>query len=81
VGSPSEPLSVPVGALLLGQKSISASPDGSPATVIQMLDFADRNNIRAQVEVMPMTAVNDALDKVRNGRPRYRVVLKQQSRL
>ena len=77
VGSLTEPMTIPVSAMLLGQKSISASPDGSPATVVQMLEFAERNNIEPIVEIFPLTDVNEALERVRHGNPRYRVVLRQ----
>ena len=77
VGSLTDPISIHVSALLLGQKSISASPDGSPATVVQMLEFAERNNIEPIVEIFPLADVNEALEKVRHGKPRYRVVLRQ----
>ncbi|TDJ44094.1 MAG: NAD(P)-dependent alcohol dehydrogenase [Gammaproteobacteria bacterium] len=77
VGSLTDPMTIPVGAMLLGQKSISASPDGSPATVIQMLEFAECHNIEPIVEIFPLTDVNEALERVRHGKPRYRVVLRQ----
>ncbi len=76
VGAVLEPLSVPVFPLLIGQKSISASPLGSPATTVKMLDFAARHNIHPTVEVFKFSQVNEAMEKLRNGKPRYRIVLK-----
>jgi len=61
--------------LLIGQKSISATPLGSPATIRAMLDFAARHNIAPVVEHFPLDKVNDALQKLREGKPRYRIVL------
>ncbi len=75
VGSLTDPLIVPISTMLLGQKSISASPDGSPATMAHMLEFAARHNIEPMVESFPLASVNDAIEKVRKGKPRYRVVL------
>lgn len=61
--------------LLTGQKTIGGSPLGSPATIATMLEFADRHGIRPVAEVFPLSKVNDALDRLRSGRARYRVVL------
>ncbi len=75
VGAVLEPLSVPVFPLLIGQKSISASPLGSPATTSKMLDFAARHDIKPTIEVFKFNQVNEAMEKLRNGKPRYRIVL------
>lgn len=75
VGAVLEPLSVPVFSLLIGQKTMSASPTGSPNTMRTMLEFAARHNIEPVVESYPFEQVNEALDKLRNGKPRYRLVL------
>jgi uncharacterized zinc-type alcohol dehydrogenase-like protein len=41
----------------------------------QMLDFAARHGIGAEVEVLPMSEVNQALDRLRRNDVRYRFVL------
>ncbi len=61
--------------MIMGQKSLSASPLGSIATTRTMLDFAARHNINPVTETYPMTDINEAFDKLRNGSPRYRLVL------
>jgi len=70
-----EPLSIPVFSLLIGQKSVSASPLGSPAVTKQMLDFCTRHDIAPQIEIFPMSKVNEALDHLKKGKARYRIVL------
>jgi alcohol/geraniol dehydrogenase (NADP+) len=40
-----------------------------------MMDFCARHGIAPQVEHFPMSQVNDALDHLRSGKARYRVVL------
>jgi uncharacterized zinc-type alcohol dehydrogenase-like protein len=75
VGAVSEPLSIPAGLLVSGQKSIRGSVIGSRATMREMLDFAARHHVVAKTETMPMDSVNDALDKVRRNEARYRIVL------
>lgn len=77
VGVVLEPLDISVVPLLAGQRSVSSSPVGSPATMAQMLEFAARHDIKPQVEVFDMQDVNQAIERLRNGSPRYRVVLKR----
>ncbi len=48
---------------------------GSPATMREMLDFAAVHNITPAVELTPMSQVNDALQRVRENKARYRIVL------
>jgi uncharacterized zinc-type alcohol dehydrogenase-like protein len=40
-----------------------------------MLDFAARHGIAPVVEHFPLSGVNDALAKLRDGKPRFRLVL------
>lgn len=61
--------------MLMGQKSFSASPLGSPATTADMLDFCARHEISPMIETTKMADINDAFEKLRNGSPRYRLVL------
>lgn len=78
VGVAPSPVSSLVFPLIAGQKSISGSPLGSPATIAKMLEFTQRHSIQPIVEVFPFEQVNLALDKLRHGSPRYRIVLKHQ---
>lgn len=75
VGATLEPLNVGAMGLIMGQRSISGSPVGSPATIAQMLDFAVRHDIRPAVETFPMSQVNEAIQHLKDGKARYRVVL------
>ena len=61
--------------LIIGQKSIGGSPLGSPATMATMLEFAARHGICPVTETFPMSEVNDAMEKLRTGKPRFRLVL------
>ncbi|MEE9373889.1 MAG: NAD(P)-dependent alcohol dehydrogenase [Saprospiraceae bacterium] len=76
VGVVLEPMSVKVGSLLGNQKSISASPLGSPALNRTMLDFCVRHDIYPMVEEFRMEKVNEALDHLKSGKARFRIVLK-----
>ena len=75
VGAVMEPLGIPIFPLLVGQKSISGSPTGSPAITAKMLEFAARHHIEPVVELYPLTQVNEAMGKLRHGKPSYRLVL------
>lgn len=76
VGVVPQPVSVEVMPMVLGQKSVSASPLGSPATTAKMLEFAVRHRIQPTIETFKFSQINDAMEKLRNGKPRYRLVLK-----
>jgi uncharacterized zinc-type alcohol dehydrogenase-like protein len=62
-------------ALVVGNKSAGGSTIGTRAAIRELLDFASRHGISAQTEVVPMSDVNAAIDKVRTNRARYRMVL------
>lgn len=75
VGATLEPLDIGVFPLIMGQRSVSGSPVGSPATIAQMLEFAARHQIKPIIETFPFDKINEALDKLRSGDVRYRIVL------
>lgn len=76
VGAVTQPLTVPLFPLLLGEKSISSSPTGSPAAIATMLDFAARHHIQPTVETYKFSEINEALERLRQGKARYRIVLR-----
>jgi len=75
VGVVLEPIPVSVFSLLEEQKSISATPLGSPATMRTMLNFCARHHIAPQVETFPMSKINEAFAHLEGGKARYRIVL------
>jgi len=75
VGVVTEPIPVTAFTLIGGQKAISGSPTGSPFNTAQMISFSDRHHIAPVVEMFPLSKVNEALDHLRAGKARYRVVL------
>lgn len=70
-----EPLNLSVSSLLSRQKSVSASPVGSPNAIAQMLEFCQRHNIKPITQHFPLKEVNEAMEHLRAGKARYRVVL------
>tara|TARA_R110002096_G_scaffold288403_5_gene482151 strand:- start:2096 stop:3112 length:1017 start_codon:yes stop_codon:yes gene_type:complete len=75
VGATLEPLDIGAFSLIGGQRSVSGSPVGSPATIEKMFQFANRHQIRPEVEVYPMSQINKAIDRLKSGDARYRIVL------
>jgi alcohol/geraniol dehydrogenase (NADP+) len=75
VGATVEPLDLSVFPLMMGQKSVSSSPVGSPATIAKMLEFANRHHIQPIIEKFSFEDVNLALDRLRSGKAHYRIVL------
>ncbi|GAB4223562.1 MAG: NAD(P)-dependent alcohol dehydrogenase [Acidobacteriota bacterium] len=75
VGAVPSPIPAPAFALIVGQKSISGSPLGSPATLRAMLEFCARHSIAAVTETFPMSRVDDAMAHLEAGRARFRIVL------
>lgn len=75
VGATLEPLDLQVFGLIGRQKSVSGTPVGSPATIARMLEFCARHDIRPQIETFPMEKVNEALDHLKSGKARCRIVL------
>lgn len=75
VGAIPKPISVQAFQLITGQRSISGSPLGSPATIQDMLQFCTRHNIMPVTEHFSMRDLNKALDHLRTGKARYRIVL------
>jgi len=76
VGAVVEPMPIPAFDLILGQKSVSGSPTGSPAVLATMLEFAARHQIAPQIEHFSMNQINEALEHLEAGKARYRIVLK-----
>ena len=75
VGVPPSPVSVHAFPLISGLRSISGSPTGSPSMIGEMLDVAARHGVKAQTESFPMSKANEAIEKVKKNKVRYRAVL------
>jgi uncharacterized zinc-type alcohol dehydrogenase-like protein len=75
VGAVLEPLDIQTFGLLLGQRSVSGSPVGSPVAIDTMLEFCGRHGIAPTTETFPMSRANEAIDHLAAGKARYRIVL------
>jgi uncharacterized zinc-type alcohol dehydrogenase-like protein len=61
--------------LVSHQLSITGSFMANRATMREMLEFAHRHSIVPQVDLMPMSQVNRAIQCLRENKARYRIVL------
>ena len=75
VGAVLEPLPVVSFDLIANQKIVSGTATGSPAVVRKMIEFCARHGIETITETYPMSEINTAFDRLRDGKPRYRIVL------
>lgn len=58
-----------------GRKKLTSSGTGGLTRTVELLQFCAEHNIAPQVEVLPSTRVNEALDRLAAGDVRYRFVL------
>jgi len=75
VGVPPKPVTLQAFPLIAGMRAVTGSPIGSPARIREMLDVAARHGVRAMTQSFPMASVNDALERVKKNKVRYRAVL------
>ena len=61
--------------LVAHQLSITGSFLGNRATMREMLAFAQDQGIAPEVELMPMSQANEAIQRVKENKARYRIVL------
>lgn len=69
------PLSVHAMDLLVGRKRLSSAGSGGRPGTAGLLEFCAEHGIVADVEILPSTRVNEALDRLGRNDVRYRFVL------
>ncbi|XP_075104766.1 putative mannitol dehydrogenase [Nicotiana tabacum] len=75
LGAPAKPVELPVFSLLMGRKLVAGSGIGGMKETQEMLDFAAKHNITADVEVIPMDYVNTAMERLAKADVKYRFVI------
>jgi len=78
VGLVEAPLKISSFQLIDQQISLTGSPTGTPIAMHQLLDFCSRHHIQPWVEEFPISKVNDAIEKLRQRKLRYRAVINMQ---
>ncbi|KAJ0970486.1 hypothetical protein J5N97_023363 [Dioscorea zingiberensis] len=75
VGGPDKPLELQIFPLLTGRKQVVGSCTGGMKETQEMIDFAAKNGITADIEVIPMSYVNTAMERLLKGDVKYRFVI------
>ena len=75
VGVPAEPLSLNVGSLIYGRRSLSGSLIGGIKETQEMLDFCGKHNITSDIELIPIQNINQAYDRLVKSDVKYRFVI------
>jgi uncharacterized zinc-type alcohol dehydrogenase-like protein len=69
------PVTVDTTDLLIGRKSLSSAGSGGLPSTAAMLDFCAGHGITADIELLPSSQVNTALERLERNDVRYRFVL------
>lgn len=75
VGAPTKPHQLPAFPLLFGRKLVGGSLIGGIKETQEMIDFAAKHKITAEVEVIPIDYINTAMDRLQKSDVRYRFVI------
>ncbi|KAL3527468.1 hypothetical protein ACH5RR_012124 [Cinchona calisaya] len=75
VCAPEKPLELATFPLIVGRKSLSGSAIGGLKETQEMIDFAAKHNILADVEVIPIDYVNTAMERLLKSDVKYRFVI------
>ncbi len=75
VGLPVEPMTVPTFNIVFTRKCIAGSLIGGLPETQEMLDYCAKNNITADVEVIPIDQINEAFKRMINADVKYRFVV------
>lgn len=75
VGVPPSPVSLHAFPMIAGIRTVTGSPIGSPQRIREMLDVAARHGVKATTELFAMSKANEAIEKVKKNKVRYRAVL------
>ncbi|XP_073004855.1 probable mannitol dehydrogenase [Typha latifolia] len=75
VGAPNKPLELPTSSLIQGGKILAGSCVGGMKDTQEMIEFAAKHGITAEVEVIGMDYVNTAMERLAAGDVKYRFVI------
>ncbi|XP_043700413.1 8-hydroxygeraniol dehydrogenase-like [Telopea speciosissima] len=75
VGAPEKSVELPLFPLLMGRKLVGGSAIGGMKETQEMIDFAGKHNIVADIEIISMDYLNTAMDRLARGDVKYRFVI------
>jgi alcohol dehydrogenase len=75
LGAGKDPLNVPTGDLVRGERSVVGSITGSPYENERTLDFSVLAGVRPRIETLPLEQAREAYRRMRSGEVKFRMVL------
>lgn len=75
VGVPTEPMSLPAISLIFGRKSLAGSLIGGIRETQEMLDYCAEHGIVSDIEMIPISGVNEAFERTIKADVKYRFVI------
>jgi len=75
VGAPPEPSAITGFSLIMGRKTLAGSLIGGIKETQEMLDFCAEHNITSDIELIPMSKINEAYERMMKGDVKYRFVI------
>nr|GEY90480.1 probable mannitol dehydrogenase [Tanacetum cinerariifolium] len=75
VGVPEKPLEIAAYSLIMGRKIVTGSATGGLKETQEMLDFAAKHGITADIELIPIDYVNTAMERILKSDVKYRFVI------
>ncbi|GKB57091.1 8-hydroxygeraniol dehydrogenase-like protein, partial [Tanacetum coccineum] len=75
VGQPEKPLEIAVHSLIMGRKIVVGSTIGGQKETQEMLNFAVKHGITADIELIPIDYVYTALERILKSDVKYRFVI------
>ncbi|KAG7583978.1 Alcohol dehydrogenase C-terminal [Arabidopsis suecica] len=75
LGLPEKSLELPIFPLVLGRKMVGGSQIGGMKETQEMLEFCAKHNIVADIELIKMSDINSAMDRLAKSDVRYRFVI------
>ncbi|XP_078430599.1 8-hydroxygeraniol dehydrogenase-like [Wolffia australiana] len=75
IGVPEKPLEIAPYSLIRGRKKLAGSAIGGMKDTQEMLDFAGKHGITADVEVIPIDYLNTAMERLARNDVKYRFVI------
>jgi alcohol dehydrogenase len=75
LGTSQEPLAIPSGQLVIAERGVIGSITGSPYDNERTLDFSVLADVRPKIETVPLEAAAEALQRLKSGHVKFRIVL------
>jgi uncharacterized zinc-type alcohol dehydrogenase-like protein len=75
VGLPDQPVPLSAGPLIMGRRRLVGSLIGGIRETQEMLDFCAEHDVASDIELIPITQVNEAYERMLKGDVRYRFVI------